>query len=168
LLTLQIGSNKYNLTSASTTGSSVFGASSGAYGTTTYFPFSLTQDVIRDATSYSVSGTKFDLQPQTFVIPSLTTISGSFVKASVASSGHACSSLSVQASAPVKQSGTLAPKVVQVSGTLVKASTRLDGYGLCYATIQLPDIPTGLVNVKVAVSGKVVDTLFVNGGAAGW
>jgi len=55
-----------------------------------------------------------------------------------------------------------------VTGSLAKDTTRLDGYGLCWAVMQFENVPTGLVAVKASVGGKVVDTLFVNGGQAGW
>ncbi|KAK4569806.1 hypothetical protein LTR86_002775 [Recurvomyces mirabilis] len=161
LLDLSINGHHAGLTAEDSTGSSVF-------GTTAYFPFSVFGDLIRNAPLFSVSGTSFVLQGQTFVVPSMTTVTGATVNTTIASSGHACRSLSIRIHSPTRQSGTLAPKIAENHGDLTTVAPRVDGYGLCRAVLQLADVPTGSIAVNALVSGAVVDTLFVNGGAAGW
>ncbi|KAI4645777.1 hypothetical protein J4E93_005355 [Alternaria ventricosa] len=53
-LTLRMSDHEMQLEPEIETGSSVFGRSGGEYGTTTYFPFSLSGPAIRNATSFSV------------------------------------------------------------------------------------------------------------------
>ncbi|KAK3673640.1 hypothetical protein LTR78_006545 [Recurvomyces mirabilis] len=160
-LDLSINGYHASLTAEDSTGSSVF-------GTTAYFPFSVSSDLIRNAPSFSVSATSFALQGQIFVAPSMTTITGATVNATIASSGHACSSLSIEVHSPNRQGYTLAPKVMQAGGNLTAVAPRIDGCGLCRAVMQLADIPTDSIAVNALVSGGVVDTLFQNGGAVGW
>jgi hypothetical protein len=155
-------------------GSSVFGRSGSMYGTTTYFPFSIAALSIRNATSFSItapsiSKQRFPITSQIFVVPSLTTLSGRTLNATVAiSASISCDNLAVRIAAPFTQPGTLAPKISDMELELGVLTGQADGYGLCHGVRGLDDVPTGAVTIKVSTGGHVVDTLLVNGGAAGW
>jgi len=167
-LSLRLAFTTLNLLPEAETGSSIF-------GTTTYFPFSVSNTAALTS-SITVSGsaipaTTFSLPTQAAIIPSLTTVTGSIVNATVAVLQGSCSDYSVQIAAPVVQAFTLAPKIV--SSTLMVKQLGLQGWsgiqgGLCGGVLDLGSVPTGLVSVRVVKQGNVLDTLMVSGGLAGW
>lgn len=167
-LTLRLASKTLQISPVLATGFSIF-------GNTTFFPFSISgKDTL--TSSFTVSGPSipaktFQLPTQAAVIPSLTSLTGSSLNATVAILQGKCSDYSVEVAAPVKQLLTLAPRIT--AATLTLRSLGLSGWsgvqgGLCGGAVDLGDVPTGLVSVKVSKQGKLLDTLMVNGGNAGW
>jgi hypothetical protein len=156
------------------TGSSVFGRSGSVYGTTSYFPFSLSGPSIRNSTSFSItapsiSKQSFPITSQIFVVPSLTTISGSTLNTTVAvPASSSCDDLAVRIAAPFTQPRTLAPKIGDMEIDLGVLSGQKDGYTFCHGVRELGNVPTGMVTIKLSAGGHVIDTLLVNGGVAGW
>ncbi|KAI4652667.1 uncharacterized protein J4E79_008974 [Alternaria viburni] len=166
-LTLRVSDNATELEPETETGSSVFGRSGGEYGTTTYFPFSLSGPAIQNATSFAIQAPEapeqtFRIDSQTFVVPSLTDLSGTALNATIALCTRftSCEDLTVHIAAPLEQHGTLAPKINGMNLVVSKATKK--------KRVILQDVPTGLVTVEALLDGKVVDTLLVNGGQAGW
>jgi len=158
--------DKIDLSPESETGSSVF-------GTTTYFPFSLqARNPIASGTDIIVSGEglgkhKFPLQRRTFIVPSMTDISGTLLRLTVASQpGNNLQTARI--TAPVSQQGTLGPKLVELTATLTKLQDQKDGYDIWQGSGDMGQPPTGFVSVEVLSNGVVVDSLMVNSGAAGW
>jgi hypothetical protein len=173
-LTFSISDHDTDLIAETETGSSVFGKSGSVYGTTTYFPFVIAGPSIRNATSFSatVLGTPkqaFTISDQVFVVPSLTTLSGSTLNATIAiPASSSCDDLAVQISAPFLQPGTLAPKISDIGLELGVLTGRAGDYVLCHGVRELNDVPTGALTIKVSTGGHVIDSLLVNGGTAGW
>lgn len=152
----------------------MFGRSNSIYGTTSYFPFSLSGPTIRDATSFLVYGpgiseSTFPITSQAFFVPSLTALEGSSINVTIAiTESKSCSDLAVRLAAPFVQHDTLAPKMHETSIAVGKATAVLDDYTLCHGLTVLQDVPTGLVGAEALIGGEVLDTLMVNGGMAGW
>ena len=174
-LTLRVSDNETELESEAETGSSAFGRSGSEYGITTYFPFSLSGPAIQNATSFSVQAPNvpeqtFRIDSQAFVVPSLTVLSGTALNATIAlcSKFTSCEDLTVHIAAPLEQHGTLAPKINGMDLVVSKATKKKRVCTLCRGQVILQDVPTGLVTVEALLDGKVVDTLLVNGGQAGW
>lgn len=167
---MQLGNISQTLSPETGTGTSVFGASGGKYGITSYFPFSLA-GFDPQSTRFVVSGPgiqseTFAVQTNAFVVPSLTTAAGRVINASIAVLAD-FAPYSVQLSAPVPQQGTLGPKIVETSMAMAGAG-QTAGFGLWQGAVMLDQTPTGLVGVKIMRDGDVVDMLMVNAGAAGW
>ncbi|EMD90967.1 hypothetical protein COCC4DRAFT_194578 [Bipolaris maydis ATCC 48331] len=174
-LTLGMGQDGTDiaLVAEAETGQSVFGRGAAGYGTTTYFPFSVSGPSIRNATSFSVSGAgiqqEFWISSQIFVVQSLTALDGKAVNAVVAvSAPSSCEDIHVRIAAPFTQPGTLAPKVTEKDIGVSALPETLDGYMLCSGNLILDDVPTGLLTIKALQGGTLVDTLLVDGGKAGW
>jgi len=169
-LTLRFASKTLQVPAVIATGFSIF-------GNTTYFPFSVTgKDALTPSFTVSgpsISAQTFQLPTQAAVIPSMTTLTGSSLNATIAVLQGKCSDYSVSFAAPVVQPLTLAPKIVAATVTLQSLYLGQSGWsglqgGLCGGVVDLGNVPTGLVNVKVSKQGKVLDTLMVSGGNAGW
>jgi hypothetical protein len=156
------------------TGSSVFGRSGSDFGILTYFPFSVAGAHMGNATSFSISTAlavvqSFAITSQTFVVPSLTTLLGKTLNATIAiAASRSCDDVRVQVAAPFPQIGTLAPKINEKEISVSQLADRMDGYALCHGLVELEKVPTGSVTLKAVLGGDAVDTLLVNGGAAGW
>jgi hypothetical protein len=170
-LMLRISDYSTELVAEAATGSSVFGRSGSTYATLTYFPFTTSGAHIRDADSFSVVTASeeehsYNITSHTFVVPSWTTLSSTALNVTVASSS--CDGLEVQVAAPFTQMGTLAPRIKDSGVAVRQVAGDVDGYAICNGLLGLDHVPTGLVAVKAVVGGEVVDTLMVNGGAAGW
>jgi hypothetical protein len=166
-LTLHISGHDTELIPEAETGTSVFGR-------TTYFQFSLSGPIVRNATFFSVSGSTipehvFQYDSRTFIVPSLTSLKGNTVNTTIGISGHDdCQKFKLSISAPLTQQGTLAPKIHEMSLELEEAESSGNDHRVCTTVGTLDDVPTGLVTVKVLDGEKVVDTLLINGGNAGW
>ena len=174
-LTLRVSNDETELEPEAETGSSVFGRSGGEYGTTTYFPFSLSGPAIQNATSFYVQSSKvpeqtFRIDSQAFVVPSLTVLSDTALNTTIAlcTRFRSCEDLAVHIVAPLTQHGTLAPKMNGMDIVVSKAIEEKRVCTLCRGQAILQDVLTGLVTVEALLDGKVVDTLLVNGGQAGW
>lgn len=173
-LTLLINHHETELVPEAKMGSSVFGRSGGEYGTTTYFPFSLSEYAIQNATSFSVQvpgalEQTFRIDSQAFVVPSLTSMSGTALNVTLSEcKKRSCEDLTILISAPITQRGTLAPKMSEMNVVLSEAKQERRVCTLCEGQIVLPDVSTGLVTIEAFMEGKLVDTLLVNGGQAGW
>jgi hypothetical protein len=175
-LSLNLRMNQYEtrLEPEAETGSSVFGRSSSGYGITSYFPFSLSGPTTRNGTSFSVYGPDvpeevFRLTGRVFVVPSLTAVRGASINVTIARNDlESCDGIAVRLVAPFKQHGTLAPITSKTNMTVAQATAVLDEYTLCQGLVDLQDVPTGLVTIEAYMGGRVVDTLLINGGMAGW
>lgn len=152
------------------------------YGSTSYYSFSAPagQD-----TSYSAleveqgAGTRvsFPLQNTIFAVPSMTAAEGSTVRFAVAERTTAASGSSqpvdVLVSAPVRQQGTLAPRVTRHRVEVVAGAVHVPGYRLWEGSVDLGAPTTGAVAVSAAAGGPdgggaVRDVLYVGAGVAGW
>jgi hypothetical protein len=171
-LTLSISGSDIELDAEIKTGMSVFGRSELDYGTTTYFPFSISEDTIRNATSFRVGSQSFQIDSQTFIVPSLTALSDDKLNTTIATLAFAsCGELGIHIAAPFPQVGTLAPKIsvkTIAPSALVRKADSVDGYTLCQTSLQLDNLPLGAIVVKGFIGGKVVDSLLVDRGVAGW
>ncbi|KAI4938131.1 hypothetical protein J4E85_000570 [Alternaria conjuncta] len=173
-LTLRMSDDETELEPEVEIGSSVFGRSGGEYGTTTYFPFSLSGPAIQNATSFSVQAPEsreqaFQTHSQVFVVPSLTVLSGTALNVTVADcQKSSCEDLTIRISAPITQRGTLAPKMSEMDMVLSGVKQERRVCTMCEGQVVLPDVPTGLVTIEAFMEGKLVDTLLIDGGQAGW
>jgi hypothetical protein len=173
-LKLQISDQESELVPESATGSSVFGRAGNRYGDTTYFPFETIGDHLRNATSISVRASgiptqTFPISSQTLIVPSLTTLSGSTVNITIAiTPPRSCEDLVVEVAAPFSQAETLAPKIKKDTVLLGQIENKIHEYGFCHGVLELKGIPTGMIIVTIAELEKSIDTLLLNGGAAGW
>lgn len=168
-LTVRLASKTLQVPAVIATGFSIF-------GNTTYFPFSVAgKDALTP--SFTVSGPSipeqtFQLPTQAAVIPRLTSLAGSSLNATIAILQGSCGDYSLQVAAPVVQPLTLAPKISAATVTLQNLGlggwSGLQGGGLCGGVVDIENVPTGLVSVKVSKQGRVLDTLMVSGGNAGW
>lgn len=112
--------------------------------------------------------TSFDITSQTFIVPSLTTLSGPTLNVTVATLPiRTCKEVSVQLAAPFPQQGTLAPRMKDVGIDVTQPTGILDGYALCSGSILLEEVTTGLVTVRAMVQQQAVDAYLVDGGEAG-
>jgi hypothetical protein len=166
-LTIRVSGHDTALVPEAKTGTSVFGR-------TTYFPFLISGPGLRNATSFSVTGSTisehtFSYDRKVFIVPSSTTLEGDTVDATVAiPTSQACDEYKLKLSSPFRQQGTLAPKMSDMDVELDEATGSGANYTLCRGVGVLGDVPTGLVTVKIFDGEEVVDTLLVNGGNAGW
>lgn len=151
---------------------------SSVYGYTKYYSFAVPvhQDTSYTALEISRDGaapTSFPLQNNIFVLPSRTAVEGSRVDFTVAArtTGQPSSAVNIIISAPVRQQGTLAPKITTHHADARPGAVVL-GYQLWEGSADLGDAPvTGAVSVSVAaeVDGGVVhDVLYLSAGVAGW
>jgi hypothetical protein len=173
-LTLRLPDHNTHLVPENVTGQSVFGRSSNGYGTTTYFPFESTREGVGNASTFEITGDiaqkrSFAISSEIFVVPSLTSLSGTTLNATIAiSAGRSCNDLKFEIAAPLTQLGTLAPLTSRKTVVVDREVEGMDGFAFCQVVAVLEDVPTGLVSIKVIVQGSVADTLLVNGGKAGW
>jgi hypothetical protein len=173
-LNLKISDEEIELVPEPATGSSVFGRADNRYGGTNYFPFETVGVHLRNATSFAVRASAtatqtFPISSYTFIIPILTTLSGSTVNISIAiKPSRSCEEFAVEVAAPFAQAGTLAPKIRKDTISLGQTENAIDGYDICHEILELNHVPTGLTIVTVAEGGKTIDTLLLNGGSAGW
>jgi hypothetical protein len=172
-MTIHISKYSDDLNSEDTTGSSVFGRSETNYGTSTYFPFSISGAHNQKATSFSVTTssvtTSFDISSEIFIVPSLTTMSNSTINVTVAVLPiRTCDSISTQVAVPVSQQGTLAPRIGRANIASLQSAGIVGAYTLCSGSVTLEGIPTGLVTLEATAEGQHLDTYLLNGGAAGW
>jgi hypothetical protein len=171
-LTLSLPNNDIALAAEAETGTSVFGRSGGDYGTTTYFPFSFSGDTIGNATSFSAGGQSFPINGEIFIVPSLTSLSDRTLNATIATLASAsCDNLALHIAAPFPQAGSLAPRISTKEigpGTLVRKTGLVDGYTICETSLQLDGLSTGAIVIKASIGGKVIDSLLVDRGVAGW
>jgi hypothetical protein len=166
-LTLRISGHDAELVPEAETGTSVSGR-------TSYFPFSLSGPRVRNATYFSVSGSTiaehvFQYDSRIFIVPSLTSLEGNTVNTTIAVLKlDDCQKFKLSISTPLAQQGTLAPKMNEMFVELKEGEDSGNDYRICTAVGILDGVSTGLVTVKVLDGEKVVDTLLVNGGNAGW
>lgn len=120
--------------------------------------------------------TSFSLQNSIFVVPSMTAVQGSQVAFTVAArtTGQPPSHVDVVISAPVRQQGTLAPKVTS-HDTDAKPGAVVPRYQLWQGAVDLGGgalVVTGAVSVSAAAQvgggGVVHDVLYLSAGVAGW
>jgi hypothetical protein len=182
LLTADGASEPVKLELEPTTGSSV-------YGQTNYFSFSTT---VRQGVAYTTletiqggdtsSRASFQLQSDVFVVPSMTTVRGPMINFTVAArmagGDRVSSQVQVSISAPMRQQGTLAPKIARYDNAdvkLVPPSAVTHAYQLWEGSLDLGAPVTGAIAVtatgasSTGAGGDVVrDVLYLSGGAAGW
>lgn len=149
------------------------------YGHTTYYSFSVpvSQDTSYTTLEVSQSGaspTSFPLQNEILVLPSRTTVEGSNVSFTVATRNTGQpppSPVDIIVSVPVRQQGTLAPKVTTHNAD-AKPGAVVSGYQLWEGSADLGDgLVTGAVSVSAAAEvegGVVQDVLYLSAGVAGW
>jgi hypothetical protein len=171
-LALSLPNNDIALAAEAETGTSVFGRSGGDYGTTTYFPFSLSGDTVRNLTSFSAGGQSFPIDSETFIVPSLTSLLDRTLNATIATLASAsCDNLALHIAAPFPRAGSLAPRISTKEigpGALVQKTGLVDGYTICETSLQLDGLSTGAIVIKASIGGKVIDSLLVDRGVAGW
>jgi hypothetical protein len=166
-LTLHVDGHDSKLAPEAETGTSVFGR-------TTYFPFSMSGPTTRNATKFTVSGLSisdhiFPVNSGAFIVPGSTSLKGNTISATVAIPKlDDCSRFRLSISTPVAQQGTLAPKMSEMTVELKGATGSGKDYRLCTAVGALDGNPTGFVTAKLLNEDKLVDTLLLNGGNAGW
>jgi hypothetical protein len=166
-LDLHVYGHNSRLVPEAETGRSVF-------GTTTYFPFSLSGSTIWNTTSFTVSGSTisehvFQHDSRIFIVPSMTYLNDENINATIAISKlDNCTKFKLSISTSSTQQGTLAPKMSKQVVELKEAAGSGNDYRVCTAESVLKGVPTGLVTLNVLAGEKVVDTLLVNGGNAGW
>lgn len=151
---------------------------SSVYGQTKYYSFSVP---VHQDTSYTAlevrrdgaAPTSFPLQNSIFVLPSRTAVEGSKVNFTVAArtTGQPSLPVDITISAPVRQQGTLAPKVTTHHAD-ARPGAALAGYQLWEGSVDLGGAPvTGAVSVSAAAEvngGAVHDVLYLSAGVAGW
>jgi hypothetical protein len=172
-MTIHISNYSNELTPEATTGNSVFGRLGSNYGTSTYFPFSISGAHSQHATSFLVTTSdvprSFDISSETFIVPSLTTMLGSIVNVTVAVLPiRTCEALSIQVAVPFPQQGTLAPRIDRTSIASLQTAGIVDEYTLCSGSMTLEGSPTGLVTLEVTAEKQTLDTYLLNGGMSGW
>lgn len=151
---------------------------SSVYGQTKYYSFSVPLHQDTSYTALEISHdegapTSFPLQNNVFVLPSRTTVEGSTMNFTVAArtTGQPSSSVDIIISAPVRQQGTLAPKITTHHAD-ARPGAVVPGYQLWEGSADLGDAPvTGAVSVSVAAEadgGVVHDVLYLSAGVAGW
>lgn len=152
---------------------------SSAYGQTKYYSFSVP---VQQGTSYTsleirrdeATPTSFPLQNSIFVLPGRTAVEGPKLNYTVAASttgGQPSSPVEITISAPVRQQGTLAPKITTHQAD-ARPGAVVAGYQLWEGSVDLGDAPvTGAVSVSAAAEvdgGAVHDVLYLSAGVAGW
>jgi hypothetical protein len=149
-------------------GTSVFGRSGDKYGTTVYYPFSISGN-ISQSTSFSVQGKTFAIQSYAFIVADLTTLNAKDFNVSAAvPSTISCADVAAAISVPITQQGTLAPKIVERKLVLGETGNRIDGYSICSGSTSLEQKPRGMVTVSISQNHNIIDTLLVSGEATGW
>lgn len=172
-LNLQVANHSTSLIAEANTGSSVFGRRGNTYGVTSYFPFSVSGVDFRSATSFTVESSyappqSFDISSDTFIVPSLTTLSAGAVNMTIAiAADRVCEDVTLNIAYPVPQAGTMAPRV-KIAQSAVSQVSLSTFHTLCSGILPLADVVTGLVTIQILEEGHAVDTYLLNGGAAGW
>lgn len=158
------------------------------YGLTRYYSFSLPahQDVTYAALNISRGGSpaaSFPLQNDIFVVPSMTATEGSTVvdfavavRTTTIAAGQPSSTApapDITISAPVKQQGTLAPRIARQKAGAQPGTAVVPGYQLWKGSVDLASPATGAVSVSAAAGvlqggGAVRDVLYISAGVAGW
>lgn len=138
------------------------------FGTTTFFPFSLPVSNPAEfhtfAVKSSVSNSIFPVQPNAFVVPSLTTAtttSTTVISFTVAVLGSSTTTPLVEIEAPVGQLGTLGPAIQKSSNVTVTQVGQKAGYQLWSGSLDLGTAATGPVQVAILGSkGQEMDIAF--------
>jgi len=147
------------------------------YGTTKYYQFKAGVKELSGASSFQVSvanveASTFPLSHGAFIVPSLTQYDNqtAYITIAVPSEEVASSigEFSVTVSAPVPQPLTLAPVIQTGKATWQPDSTVRGGFMLRTALFEVGQKVTGAVGVKLISGTKVVDTLVLPAGVAGW
>ncbi|KAI3399127.1 hypothetical protein diail_7706 [Diaporthe ilicicola] len=150
------------------------------YGNTTYYPFSFpvvrgggeTCAALKIGRAGGAPPEYFPLQSDIFVVPSRTAVEGERVHVTVAARlGQVSSPVEVVISAPLRQQGTLAPRITRHSMRLADAGTAEagPGYQLWEGSMELGAPAAGAVGVSAGGGGGVArDVLYLGAGAAGW
>lgn len=150
------------------------------YGLTSYYSFTaaVRQDVTYTALEASQGGAppraSFPLQSSIFVVPSKTSLEGSRTNFALAARS-ASSRVEVNVSAPVRQQGTLAPRITTQTADVRPVTNSVliaPGYQLWEGSVDLGAVATGAVAVAVTAVGEdgevIRDVLYLSAGAAGW
>lgn len=153
---------------------------SSVHGYTKYYSFSVP---VHHAVTYTAlevesgaaSPTSFPLQNDIFVVPSETAADGPKVDFTVAvrTAASRPPRVDITISAPVRQQGTLAPKVArrEVADAKPGGALSVPGYQLWEGSVDLGAPPTGAVAVVASAGlegGVVRDVLYLSAGVAGW
>ncbi|KAI1426306.1 heme peroxidase [Xylaria sp. FL1777] len=162
-------SNGYKKTLAveAATGTSV-------YGVTYFAPFAIAHSKIAGSTSFTVvttgglAASKFKIQDNYAIVPSLSSANGASVKVTIAvQKGADDSGLSAQVTVPTAQPLTLGPKMTSAEIKLTKGPGGPKGFTLWQGSADVEQ-PTGAVSVRLVRDGTTLDTLLLDGGIAGW
>lgn len=145
------------------------------FGETQFAPFAIDHSRISGASSFSiVSGNgipaeKFAIQDDYFVVPSLSSVQGTVINVTIAvRKGAADSGLSAWATVPTAQPLTLGPKMTSAEMKLRKGPAGTGGFALWQGDADIEQQPTGAVSLRLLRDRKTLDTLFLDGGVAGW
>ena len=146
------------------------------FGTTLFFPFSTK---ISDPSFFhyftvlgeSIPMSTFEVQSNSFVVPSLTSITYSkastavnFTVAITNGGGYLrrrTSAPSVKVSAPLPQMGTLGPAISSLEDVAVASAGSKAGYALWQGSAEFGAMATGAVSVEIMSGSETVDLLFV-------
>lgn len=152
---------------------------SSVYGSTSYYSFPAPV-ALQDKTYTALEVERgadprlsFPLQNNVFVVPSMTAAEGSGMRFAVAertaAAGGSSQPVEVLVSAPVRQQGTLAPRVTRHRVDVVAGAVDVPGYRLWEGSVDLGAPTTGAVAVSVTTAGEPEgDVLYVDAGVAGW
>ncbi|POS78989.1 hypothetical protein DHEL01_v202619 [Diaporthe helianthi] len=161
---------------------------SSVYGHTSYYSLSATprQDAAYTALEITLGGaqasspTSFPLQSTLFVVPSKTSLQegSKVINFTVAAMSTTSSSpVAVSISAPVRQPGTLAPRITRHDAAVVESDNTASGipprgYRFWEGSVDVGAVVTGAVAVAVTAmddgGGVVHDVLYLSAGVAGW
>ncbi|KAI1763527.1 heme peroxidase [Hypoxylon sp. FL1150] len=146
--------------------------------TTQYFAFSIPSSHLTGSTSFTVAAEGFEaqdfaIQDAAFILPSLSSADAAKGTASITlaarndASDFDPSQLSIEVATPVLQPLTLTPKIVRTAVQLTEVESPVTGIGYWSGSTAI-EPPTGAVSFTLLSSGKVVDTLLLDAGVAGW
>ncbi|KAK8055732.1 hypothetical protein PG993_000959 [Apiospora rasikravindrae] len=150
-----------------------------AYGDsdTYFYPFAIPGSAIADATSFTVAGDSLTAQTfpitrqgQPFLVPRMSTATGSstsFTVASAADSGLE-EGMTVEVTAPVEQPLTLAPKVVTAVVNLTMTEDVKPGFRFWKGSYDVHQQVTGAIGLTLTQGGEALDHLLLGAGLAGW
>ncbi|KAI1771489.1 heme peroxidase [Hypoxylon cercidicola] len=161
-----LGTSAFKLTDAQTN------------ATTQYFPFSMPSSSVTGATSFTVAADGFEaqvfeVQDAAFIVPSLSyaDVAKGAVSITLAARNNRPdfdpSQLSIEIATPVRQPLTLAPKIVRTAVQVAEVESPFHDIGYWSGSTAV-EPPTGAVSVTLLSSGKVIDTLLLDAGVAGW
>lgn len=161
-----LGTSAFKLTDAQTN------------ATTQYFAFSIPGSNLSGSTSFTVAAEgfeaqDFEIQDAAFILPSLSSVdvTAGTVSITLAARSDASdfdpSQLSIEVATPVLQPLTLTPKIVRTAVQLAEVESPVTGIGYWSGSAAI-EPPTGAVSVTLLSSGKVIDTLLLDAGVAGW